>query len=151
MANAALQLRTLGVGGGSIQYEYVIEGLETKQIRLSQIATPVPVPNATPTSTVLLNIVGQLQEITLSFVLLDRDDDYTSGYGSPSTYTPKEQRTYLLGTIFKPQGQHGFQDIDGTIYLGRITNLDFQEQGDDPLKINVSLSFQIGFVLGTNP
>jgi hypothetical protein len=141
MANAKL-ITDKGAGN-----TYIIEGLLRLNFRKSQMTPPLPVPTQADDITVLTAVMGQVLEITGDFSLFDRSDDYTDGTGSPGVapYTIQAQREYLLDTIFSQSSRHQIVLTDGTtVYYGRLQDIEFGSQGDDPLSDSVTFKFTRG-------
>lgn len=145
MADAKIKL----IKGGTT-YTYVIKGLLRLSSRKSQQTPAFPIPQRTDQNAVLTTISGQERRFTGDFILIERTDDYTDGTGSPgaSPYSIKDQREYLNDTIFQASGRHILVDTDGTEYIGRIQDLEFTGQGDDPLSDSVVFTFTRGVVFG---
>ena len=137
--------------GSSIDKAYVVKGALLNRDRLSQPAPALPLPFSSPAKTILTNIIGQAQTITLDFIILPRDsgDDWTDGTDTP-TYGlagMKAQREYLKEEIFKPTGDHSIVDVNGEEIVGRITDMEITQQGDDPVQDSVSITFSRGVTL----
>ena len=144
MANATISL----IDGG-VTKTFVIEGLLRLNDRKSQLTTPLPIPTLGDDYAILANITGQTRVFSGSFLLLERSDDYTNGTGSPGSapYSIDAQKNYLMDTIFVPTGKHRVTDELGNTYDGRITEIDYTKQGDDPNSDGVVFSFTRGTVL----
>ena len=143
MANATISL----IKGG-VTYTFVIEGLLRLGDRKSQVSAPLPIPTLSDEYAVLANITGQTRIFSGSFLLLERSDDYTNGTGSPGSapYSIDAQKTYLMDTIFQPTGKHRVTDELGNSFDGRITEIEYVKQGDDPNSDSVVFSFTRGTV-----
>jgi hypothetical protein len=144
-------LRSIASG---VTKDYLIEGLLTVNERKSQQTPALPIPTLSDTSAVLPSIMGQVRTFTITFLIVDRDlndnPDYTNNTGSPinSPTSIEEQRRWLMDTIFKRSGSHKYVDEHGAEYTGRIQDLEFTKQGDDPYSDSCSITFVRGIPLG---
>ena len=140
-------LRSIASG---VTRDYLIEGLLTVNERKSQQTPALPIPTLDDTSAVLPSIMGQVRTFTITFLILDRTDDYSNGTAIPA-YTPtaiEAQRRYLMDTIFKRGGSHKYVDEHSAEYTGRIQDLEFTKVGDDPYSDSCSITFVRGISLG---
>ena len=141
MSQAYIQTGT----GGSAK-KFLIEGFLTHNERKSQQSPPLPIPTQADNRAVLTSILGQVREFTLSFILIDRDDDYTDGTGSPGVgpYSILEQKQWIMDEVFSTSGTHYFVDEQGTVMEGRIQAIEYTKAGDDPYSDSVTLTFTRG-------
>lgn len=141
MANAKINL----VSGGTT-YTYTIVGLLRVNDSKTQETPALPIPTQSDDSAILTTVVGQKRELIFDFILLERDDDYTGGTGSPgsSPYSIADQKAWLMDTIFTPTGKHQVVDENGLSFDGRIQSIEFTKQGDDPLSDSAIVRFTRG-------
>ena len=140
-------LRSVASG---VTYDFLVEGLLSVNERKSQQTPALPIPTLTDISAVLPSIMGQVRTFTISFLIIDRTDDYTNGTGSP-VYSPtaiEEQRRWLMDNIFRRGGTNTFVDEHGAEYNGRIQSLEFTKQGDDPYSDSATVTLVRGIPLG---
>jgi hypothetical protein len=123
---------------------YVIDGFLSLRDNLTQNAFVFPFPFKSYKDTQLVDFSGQKNEISGSFIIMQRSDDYTAGTGTPSSYDTEEQRAYLKDAIFSSIGTITLTDTDGTDYSGRLTSIEITKQGDEPLQYACSFSLVIG-------
>lgn len=146
---ARIQTRTVAFGGaGTLLKQFNIEGLASVNSSKRQSQGVTPVPFASSDKALLVSFMGQTRTFNVSFILLQRDDDYTAGTGTAPTGTPNEQANYLDTEIFTPRNQHAFIDELDNVYLGRIEDFSIDKSGDDPLKYDVSFTFIQGITVG---
>lgn len=147
MAAATIERYTIPAPG-ALQSKFVIEGVADCTDTKTQSQGIVPVPFAADDRTILVNLSGQTRTFNISFILLQRDDDFTGGSGSAGDGSPDTQKAFLQDTIFHPRGYHLFTDTDGEEYSGRIESSSIRKSGDDPLKYDVTITFIRGVVAG---
>jgi len=143
MANAVLYHYD---SSDTLQSAYTIEGLLNLDIDKSQQSIQLPFPFLDDSANVINSIFGQKREFSGDFIIMDRDDDYTNGTGSPSTKSKEEQKTWLMDDIFKPRGYHVIHDEQGNSYNGRIQRLRIRKAGDSPLVFEATFEFVRGVV-----
>jgi hypothetical protein len=140
------QARIYYYENNAITKTFIIEGLLSMQVRKSQSSIEIPCPGTADDKAVINSIFGQKMIFNCAFIILTRSDDYTNGTGTPSNYSPDEQRTFLIENIFQPGGFHVLQDCNGHLYSGRIEDIQINEAGDDPVKFDCVFSFKRGLV-----
>lgn len=129
---------------GSTTAEYVIEGALTVKDRLTQSTTQVSFPNGKYDTTLLNSLLGQKNVMQLTFLLLQRSDDYTAATGSPGDGSPFAQKTFLKDSVFVANGYHVFKDQNDSFITGRIQDMDIDVTSDDPFIGRVSMTFLVG-------
>lgn len=133
-------------GNGALQYTYLFNGLLKIGDRLRQSNLSVPKPFGSYEKRILANFFGQQRSLRINFVIYPRSDDYTDGTASYSTGSAKEQKNYLMETMFFNQGTHKIIDSDGEPYTGRISNMKIDEAGDQPITFEGDIDFDCGDV-----
>ena len=129
---------------GVTQKRYVIEGAVTISERMTQTTPQLTFPKQGRDRAVLNTLFGQKEEVSVSFIMMQRSDDYTSGTGTAGDGSPNTQKNYLKDNIFKATGYHVFYDEQNNSFLGRIANVDIQKAGDEPNIYVVSFQFLVG-------
>lgn len=126
--------------------DFLIEGMLSINERKAQQSPALPIPTQADDNAVLTAIMGQTRTFMLSFLILDRSDDYTNGTGSLGTapYSIIDQKDYIMDEIFTTSGAHYFIDETGTSWRGRIQDVDYTRQGDDPFSDSVTITFTRG-------
>jgi hypothetical protein len=149
MAKMELRRYSGSYPSGSLQKKYIIEGSLIIRERTSQQAPSLALPFTRADVNILLNLLGQNKLITGNFIILPRTDDYTGGTGVPvSGFDGMRHQKFVIETdIFAPTGYHSIIDENGIETFGRITDIDIQRQGDDPVQDSVSFTFQVGIPL----
>jgi hypothetical protein len=145
-----------GARGAAISKRYIIKGLLQHRERKEQKSLDLPLPSLNPDthvsdSNALINsIFGQTRNFNGSFIIMDRDDDYSDGTGAadgyPLDYSANEQKEFILDIIFKSVGYHVLRDTSGNEFNGRITSLEIVQDGDDPVKYDCTFTFKRGVV-----
>jgi hypothetical protein len=130
--------------------DYLIEGLLSVNERKSQQSPALPIPTLADDKAALTATMGQTRSFTLSFIIVDRDDDYTNSTGSPgsSPYSIKDQRKWIMDTVFTRGGSHFFIDEQGVSMKGRIQDVEFTKVGDDPYSDSATVTFARGIPFG---
>lgn len=132
--------------GGSNQKTYVVEGMLQIREKKSQQSVDLPFPGVADNGAVINSIFGQKRTFACAFIIMDRDDDYTNGTGSPSNYTSAEQKDFLMDDVFKVNGYHVLEDENGNTFNGRIEDIEIIKSGDDPIKYDATFMFKRGIV-----
>lgn len=131
---------------GSTTKTYVVKGGLRLRRRKTQLIPDFPLPGADDEGAVLSTLSGQSMNVSLSFIVVDRTDDYTGGtdvIGSGGG-SADEQATYLHDEIFRPRGKHTLTDHNGNSYEGHLDLTDDDQQGSDPLAIGFQCNFKRG-------
>ena len=131
---------------GESTQTYLIEGALSVRERKTQSSINLPFPLLADNATIINSIFGQVRVFVCAFIMTQRTDDYTNGTGSPIVSNPYEQARWLFDNIFKPDGYHELVDEEGTVFNGRIEDLEIAKAGDDPVKDDAVFTFKRGIV-----
>lgn len=143
---AQMYLQWIAEIGSSTFNTFLFDGVISYNTNKSQTSVDLPFPGLADSSAVINSFFGQVRTFDITFILRERSDDYTNGTGSPSTYSANEQKTWLLDNIFKSTGYNIFSDEDGVQYSGKIENFTINTAGNDPNKLDCTLTFKRGIV-----
>lgn len=129
---------------GITQKEYIIEGGLAIKDRVSQTTSQISFPRGKYDRTLLNSLLGQKRNLQVSFLLLQRSDDYTNGSGTPGDGSPETQRDFIWNYIFTAGGYHIFRSEHGELIQGRIQDIDSDRSSDDPFVQRISMTFLVG-------
>lgn len=130
-------------------YKYKVDGALEERDRLTHTSPMITRPFGSPEDAIVNNVFGQTRSITGSFIITYREDDFADGTYPISfpTYTPEQQKEYLMDIIFSPRGTQKYTDENDVEYSGRFTEFEVTKSGDDPLKYDCTFKFDVGRVL----
>lgn len=152
MSNVLLQW-----SDGTTTKTYSIYGSAKMVDDKSQMNIIWPFPASDDNAATINSLAGQNTKIRGMFAVLTRADDFSLGTGSfpadvtdvngvAATDSKDKQRIFLLKTIFQPGGTHYVVDEYGHTWKGRLSNIQFPRDSEDPLVWYVTFDFDVGKV-----
>lgn len=132
----------------SVTKTYIVTGAVMFTDSKTQKTLDLNLPQATEDFTKIIKFFGQNRKLALSFLLMERSDDYSDGTHAVGSapYSISSQRTYLMSTIFNSSqaAQMTFRDSDGIQFEGAIENLEIVNNETNPLYREAVLIFKVG-------
>lgn len=111
-----------------------------------ETTTQINFPSQPASSSILLSLNGQTEDVRLSFKLYNNGEDQSNGTHSSSVVTLGEQKVYLKKEINQSNILPVFEleTHRGETYTGKIEQLEFNEVQGRPNEIDGTMRFLIG-------